>query len=259
MKIKKPYLLTILIGILFSLNSHAEDGSFTISSGVDYSSGDYGQSIKTKIVYIPFTTRYDIGRWSLKATLPWLQIDGPGGVSGDGRVVTSDNTTARRTTESGQGDLAAGATYSAIVLNEQKFYIDLTAKVKLPTASESRGLGTGKTDYALAADVYKGMGAVTALATLGYRVLGEPTGVNLNNVWFGTVGGVYKINGQNSVGLTADYREATTSTGSALREYTLFFSHKFDDTYKLQTYLVHGDTQSSIDWGGGMMLAVQLE
>jgi hypothetical protein len=250
MKIKKPYLLTTLIGVLFSLTSHAEEGSFTISSGVDYSSGDYGQSIKTKIVYIPFSTRYDIGRWSLKATLPWLQIDGPGGVSGDGRVVTSNNITTRRTTESGQGDLVAG---------EQKFYVDLTAKVKLPTASESRGLGTGKTDYAFAADVYKGMGAVTALATLGYRVLGEPTGVNLDNVWFGTVGGVYKINGQNSVGLTADYREATTSTGSALREYTLFYSHKFDDTYKLQTYLVHGDTQSSIDWGGGMMLAVQLE
>ncbi len=259
MMIKKPNLLILLIGVFSSLTSHAEEGSFNISSGVDYSSGDYGQSIKTKIVYIPFTARYDIGRWSLKATLPWLQIDGPGGVSGDGRVVTSNNITTRRTTESGQGDLVAGATYSAIILNEQKFYLDLTAKVKLPTASESRGLGTGKTDYAVAADVYKGLGAVTALATLGYRVLGDPSGVNLRNVWFGTVGGVYKINGQNSVGLTADYREATTNTGSALREYTLFYSHKFNDTYKLQTYLVHGDTQSSVDLGAGAMLSVQFD
>jgi len=254
---RKTYLLIMLMIIFFSPIIYAEDGSFTISSGVDYSTGDYGQSIDTKIVYIPFTARYDIGRWSLKATLPWLQIDGPGGVSGDSRVVTSNNVLTRRTTESGQGDLAAGATYSAIVLNEQKLYVDLTAKVKLPTASESRGLGTGKTDYAVVVDAYKGMGAITALATLGYRVLGDPSGINLNNVWFGTIGAVYKVNGKNSVGVTADFREATTAIGSSLREYTLFYSHKFDDTYKLQSYLVHGDTQSSVDWGGGLMLAVQ--
>jgi hypothetical protein len=253
---KASILISFVLLVSFLCNANAEQGTFTLTTGVDYSSGKYGQSEKTNITYIPLTGKYEIGRWSLKATLPWLLIDGPGGVSGDNRVITNNNVGTKRTTESGQGDIVASATFSALELNTQKFYLDLNAKVKLPTASESRGLGTGETDYALSTDIYKTFNRFTALATLGYRFLGDPAGVNLNDVWYGTIGGVYKINGLNSVGVTADFREPTTSTGTKLREYTLFYSHKFNDTYKLQTYLVHGDTTSSVDFGGGAMLGV---
>jgi len=53
-----------------------------------------------------------------------------------------------------------------------------------------------------------------------------------------------------------DVRERTTNTSTALREYSLFYSHKIDQTYKLQTYIVTGDTTSSVDIGGGAILAV---
>lgn len=252
----KQILILACTTILSTADCLAEEGTWAFTSGMDYSEGDYGQSIKTKITYIPFTGRYEINRWSFKATLPWLHIEGPGGVAGDGRVITGNSTGTTRTSKSGQGDIVAAATYSALMLNEQKFYLDLTAKVKLPTASESQGLGTGETDYTAAADAYKMFGNFTALATLGYRWLGEPAGVDLHNVWFGTVGGVYKINPQNNIGFTIDLREATSDSGTNLREYTLFYSHKFNETYKLQTYLVHGDTRSSLDWGGGAMLSI---
>jgi hypothetical protein len=249
-------IVSLLLLATLATEASAEQESLTLTSGVDYSSGKYGQSEKTNITYIPLTGKYETGRWSFKATLPWLRIDGPGGVSGDSRVITNSVVNNKRSTESGQGDIVASATFSALELNVQKFYLDLSAKVKLPTASESRGLGTGKTDYALSADIYKTFNEFTALATLGYRFLGDPAGVNLKDVWFGTIGGVYKINGFNNIGVTVDFREPTTSTGTKLREYTLFYSHKFNDTYKLQTYLVSGDTTSSVDFGGGVMLGV---
>lgn len=257
-KIKfKKSLFAGAMTVVLSPYAMAEDGTWAFTTGVDYSEGDYGQSIKTKITYIPFTARYEIDRWTFKATLPWLHIEGPGGVSADSRVITGTTSSTTRSSESGQGDLVTAATYSAVMLNEQKFYLDLTAKIKLPTASESRGLGTGKSDYTIAADAYKTLGSFTALATLGYRWLGDPSGVDLHNVWFGTLGGVYKINPKNNIGLTVDLREATSDSGTNLREYTVFYSHKFNDTYKLQTYLVHGDTRSSVDWGGGAMLSMQ--
>ncbi len=53
-----------------------------------------------------------------------------------------------------------------------------------------------------------------------------------------------------------DLREATTKDGTGLREYSAFYSHKFNDTYKLQTYIVTGDTESSVDFGVGAMLAM---
>jgi len=41
-----------------------------------------------------------------------------------------------------------------------------------------------------------------------------------------------------------------------LRELTIFATHKFNERYKLQSYLTHGYSDSSADWGGGVMLGV---
>lgn len=233
------------------------DNQVSFTTGMDYSSGHYGQSEKTRITYVPFITKYETERWTFKAVVPWLTIDGPGSVSADSRIVTnSTNTASKRNTESGLGDVVLGTTYSALQWNEEKFSIDLNAKVKVPTASESKGLGTGKTDYTFSADAYKTFHQLTALGTIGYKMLGDPSGVNLNNVWFGSVGGVYKIDPKNSAGVSLDLRQATSDASTHLREYTLFYVHKFNSQYKLQTYMVTGNTTSSVDFGGGAMLIV---
>lgn len=248
----------LALGIICSLVSTASiaDGTIGFTTGLDYSSGNYGQTEETRITYVPFIAKYDTEKWSFKAVVPWLQIDGPGGVFADSRIVTNTSVQNQRTVESGLGDIVLGATYSAFQFNEQKLYIDVGAKVKLPTASETKGLGTGETDYTLSTDLYKTFDSFTLLGTVGYKVLGDPVGVDLENVWFGSFGGVYKIDSNNSVGVTVDLREATTNTSTGLREYTAFYSHKFNDTYKLQTYIVGGDTESSVDFGAGAMLAV---
>lgn len=232
------------------------DNTLTFTTGLDYSSGRYGQSEKTRITYVPFIAKYEVNdRWTFKAVVPWLEIDGPGGVSPDSRITTGTNSTGR-TRESGLGDIVLGATYGAFQSDAQKLYVDIGAKVKLPTASESKGLGTGKTDYTVSADVYKTFQQFTLLGSLGYKMLGDPSGVSLNNVFFTTIGGVYKFDSQNSAGVTLDLRQATSSRSTSLREYTVFYAHKFNQTYKLQTYVVAGDTPSSVDFGAGAMLGV---
>jgi len=248
-------ILLAAVMLTTALAASAE-GKVTFTTGADYSSGKYGQSEKTNITYIPLISKYETDRWLIKAVVPWLQIDGPGGVSGDSRIVTSNVVGNRRTTESGLGDIVLGATYSAIQLNEQKLYVDFGAKLKVPTASESNGLGTGKTDYTVSSDIYKTIHKVTLLGGLGHKVLGDPSGVDLNNVWFGSVGGVYKLDAKNNVGVSVDFREPTTRAGTSLREYSVFYSHRFNETYKLQTYMVTGDTRSSVDFGAGAMLAM---
>lgn len=233
------------------------DNRMTFTTGMDYSSGSYGQSTKTRILYVPFIAKYELNeRWAFKAVVPWLQIQGPGGVSADSRITTGNNLFNRKTTESGLGDIVLGTTYSAFQSDVNQLYIDVGAKVKVPTASESKGLGTGKTDYTVSTDIYKTVEKLTFLGTVGYRVLGDPSGVNLNNVWFSTIGGVYKFDPQNSAGVTLDLRQATSDNSTNLREYSVFYSHKFNHTYKLQTYMVAGDTTSSVDFGAGAMLAI---
>ena len=250
---KKNVVFVFLLILTFTAS--AETGAFSFTTGVDYSTGKYGQADTTDITCVPFTTKYEQDKLTLKLTVPWIQIVGTGTVTGgsNNTIVLGKRNTVR-TRESGLGDIIGGATYSVVESVANKFVLDVTGKVKFGTASASRGLGTGENDYTLETDAYKTFEQATLFASLGYRVMGEPAHFKLNNVWFGSLGAAYKFDADNSAGAYVDLRQATSDSGTGLREYTVYYGHKFNPHYKLQSYLVHGDTRSSADWGSGLML-----
>ena len=262
--IKKTYRL--ITGIVFTVvvfqtgNSHAE-GVLSVTSGADYSSGKYGQSETTDITYIPFMAKYETDDTTIKLTVPWLEITGPGDVVGGNAPVILGTSSHAVTTESGLGDIVLTGTRTIARLGEDHpLILDVTGKVKFATASASKGLGTGKNDYSVALDVYQPItSSATAFGDVGYKVMGDPNGVNLKNVWFGTAGLSYKFNPVTSAGLMVDAKQATQNTSTSSRELTIFLSHKFNDQYKLQTYLTRGYSDASPDWGGGAMLAVTFQ
>lgn len=232
----------------------AESGEFSLTTGLDYSSGKYGSSESTDILYIPFTGKYETGLWTFKLTVPYIRITGQGGVVRDVGAYKAAGTT--RSTESGLGDVVTAATYNVYNSGGQNpLLVDLTGKVKFGTADENKGLGTGKNDYSMQADLYKTVGQFTAFGTLGYKVFGELPGVNLDNVFYGSLGGSYKYNQQTSAGLILDLRQKVTATGAPQKELTAFVSHKIDKMWKAQGYVVKGFADGSPDWGAGAMLS----
>lgn len=254
-KMQKIRIAATLLGAFFLHTTYAAGaGNFSLTTGLDYSSGKYGGSQSTDILYIPLIGKYDVDLWSFKLTVPYVRITGPGGVLRDiGGFRSSSSTT--RTTESGLGDVVAAATYNAYNSGgANAWLIDLTGKVKFGTADDTKGLGTGKNDYAAQADVYKTFDKLTAFGTLGYRVLGSPTGISLNNVFYGSLGGSYKFTQETSGGLILDLRQKASATGAPQRELTAFVSHKLDQSWKAQGYVVTGFTDGSPDWGAGAMV-----
>ena len=249
----------ITISVLTFSNANASDGRFSFTSGIDYSSGHYGQSESTRIKYVPIITKYDKDDWQLKLTIPWIEVDGPGGATGgDSKLIIEDNIN-KHSRQSGLGDIVAGLTYTAIESPQYKFVLDVGAKVKFGTASEKKGLGTGENDYSAQADAYKTFEKLTLLSTVGYRVIGNPDSseYKLRNVWYGTLGATYRVNATNTMGLLLDLRQAAWEFNTNIREYTLYYSHRFNPTYSLQSYITSGDTRSSVDLGAGMMLNVR--
>ena len=237
-------------------NLSQAEGAFSLTSGVDYSSGKYGQSQSTDITYIPLIAKYETDSTTFKLTVPWVKIRGPGDVVGGNAPIVLGKSNRPVTTESGLGDIVFAATQTIAQFGETNpLLLDLTGKVKFATASSSKGLGTGENDYTIMLDAYKPINkTVTLFCDLGYKVLGDPSGLNLNNVWFTSAGLSYKINASSSAGFMADIRQATLNSADPLRELPLFASHKFNDQYKLQSYLTHGYSDASTDWGGGIML-----
>lgn len=237
----------------------AEDEShFSLTSGLDYSTGKYGTTSSTEVWFVPVTLKYETGPSTYKLTVPYLRVTGLSGGTiigyDDGRPIYASGTGAR-TTEEGLGDVVLGYTRNVIAQPRGGFLVDVGAKVKLPTADERKGLGTGKADYSLYTDVYYPMGAATPFATLGYRVQGDPVGEDLRNVWNATLGLAYKLSSQNSVGAMWDVRQASLAGSDGMNELTAYWVHRLGESLKLQTYGVVGFSDASPDYGLGVMVS----
>jgi hypothetical protein len=252
MQIKLDYMLAILVS---SFTTLSQAGNFSLYTGANYSTGKYGSDISTDIIYIPVTGKYEVNNTSVKLTVPWISIKGAGGVTNADSPILIGTSTNTITTESGLGDVIGSVTQSFVAWDSHPLYIDLTGKVKLATASESKGLGTGENDYAILVDAYKPFSDVmTLFGGIGYKVFGDPSWVNFNNVWSANIGTSYVINQKLSAGILGDIRQATLNNTEPLREMTLFSAYKLSNHYKLQSYVTTGYSKTSSDFGCGFML-----
>ena len=99
--------------------------------------------------------------------------------------------------EHGFGDAVVGTKYQFLKETETRPGIAGSFELKLPTASESKGLGTGEFDYDIRLRAQKTWGWFTAIGNAGYTFLTDPEfgGIEttLENVWLFTFGQEYQV------------------------------------------------------------------
>lgn len=221
------------------------------SLGLDYSSGKYGDALSTDVRSLTFGVRYKKKRWTLKASLPQVEITGPGAVLGpDGLPLPGGGTT--RTTKSGVGDLLLSVSYLAHYSAESKRGLSVKAKVKLPTASRDDGLGTGEPDVSFEIDPFQVLGKTILFGALGYKTYGDPSGTNYSNVWYTRAGAMRELSPATDLGISGAFRQQVTDSSHPRRSVDVFLVHELDQHNKLQLYLVRGFSDSSPDYGGGI-------
>lgn len=290
-KKQKAILVSML---WLTLSSPVMADGFTFGVGADYSTGKYGGSQSTDVTYVPFSAQYNSGALTYKLTVPWISVTGPGivipgglggassassgttgnfGCAADNRkgaskpedngpcagTTTSTTTTGssgqrRITTESGLGDIVAAVTYNVVDSETTGFTLDVTGRIKFATASESRKLGSGENDYAVQAYMEKSFGAPFLSFGLGYKWLGEPSGVSYNHVKYGSFGGGYKFSNVTSIGISYDWATSAVDGGTNPREISIYGSHSFNQNYKLNAVIYSGLSDASSDVGGGLTL-----
>ncbi|MDH2916721.1 MAG: hypothetical protein PXX77_07585 [Gallionella sp.] len=243
-------LIAIFVASLVQV-AHAEvDGKFSLETGMDSNSGTYGRTQSTDILYVPVIGKYQGKTWSLKLTIPYLQITGPGNVI-NGVGVTGAAAANTRVTQSGLGDVVVAASNNIYNDVASGVMVNLTGKVKLGTADSAKGLGSGKNDYAFQSDLYQVKGNLTGFGTFGYRVYGSPAAYTLNNVFYGWLGGSYKFGQETHGGIMLNLSQKIITTGSSHTEVIAFVSHKLADNWKAQGYVLKGFTNSVPNWGFG--------
>jgi len=244
------WLLVLLAGA-----ACAEENNTRLGIGTEYTTGDYGGASSIDEIYVPMTGSWDNGLIGLRLSVPWATVRAPQGtlIDGpDGQPVVGDGP---RRTESGLGDVIAAVTWiNAADYAPAAMSMDLTGTVKFGTADEDKGLGTGKNDYSIQADVYKFFGPTSLIVTGGYTVRGDPDGYDLNDVWFASAGVAFRVNDDTRSGLFLDWRQSAVDGADDPAELSGFLSRQFGQTVDLSAYALVGLSDSSPDWGGGLSL-----
>jgi len=254
---KKPIAASLAFACLLfgSSAAQAEDPKMSYSTGLDYSSGDYGTGFQTRMLVAPVSARLEAGELRLSASIPWIRIDGASSIlAGDGSPIVVDPS-APRTIRSGFGDLSVGASWS---LPEEKlgFGLDLGARIKLPTSSAAKALGTGKTDLTVSAEVSKSFGKVTPFLSLGYRMPGDPAGIDLRNTLFGSAGASVVVGKSVLIG-SYEIREATSVLSKSSQELFGAISTPLSKKLTVTLYGSGGLSDGAPGFGTGLMMTLK--
>ena len=234
------------------------DADISFSTGLEYSTGKYGGTIDIEELYVPISAVVRFDRMALSVSVPYLSVRAPSGTYIPDPGAQPIPGTGEVTTESGLGDVVVGLTvYDVYFDPERGIALDLAGKIKLGTADRDRGLGTGEADYLARADLYKFFDRFTLMGSAGYKLRGDPPGVDLENTLLGSVGGSWVLNDASSVGLIYDYRESSLQDGDPLSEVTLYTMHRLSKGWFLQFYAFAGFSDSSPDWGGGVYISIR--
>src|SRR5712692_1524260 len=206
-RMRRPHragVLAIVLVVLLVTPALAEDERpwWALSTSFNYSVGNYGTGKDTTLIYVPFTLGVTpLDRLTVSLTVPYIrQTSQTVVLTGGGVAVRREEkaklkTSARSSvtrTEDGLGDLLLKGAY--IVLPEQPLLPEIAPylKIKLPTADEDRGLGTGEFDETLGVDFSKRFSdRLVAYLSLSYTFIGSPSGTDLRDTFGWSVGAAY--------------------------------------------------------------------
>jgi hypothetical protein len=229
-------------------------GRFGVSTGFDWSTGNYGDTQSTDVWYVPLNLRYEWHHWLFRTTVPYIRVTGPGSVTVGGDLIFSGNQTTNRETRDGLGDVIAGVTYRFDPPLPGFPYLDTTLKAKFPTASSKRGLGTGEFDTTLQLDATKPFGALAVFANVAYRFVGDPPGTNFQNTAAASIGADWRIARPVSVGAYYSWRQtASRSTGDS-HEIASYASWRVGHGFTIGPYVLVGLSTAAPDVGVGLQL-----
>lgn len=250
----KPSLFSLLVaGVAASSLALADTapvtGAWSVGTGADYSRGAYGFATDTEVFSVPATVSYDANSWLFTASVPWLTIKGPAAITGTGGA-------ARPTaaSESGLGDLVAGGTYR---FGEVFGPVNLafTGRVKLPTADDAKGLGTGETDFYGQLDFYRTFVATTLFGSVGYRALGDSALYRLEDGLYASVGAHFRVSPETVWTLAGNWGQRIIAGGDPTTDVMLAFNHDWSPQWRCTVYALKGFTDASPDFGTGLAIS----
>ena len=167
----------------------------------------------------------------------------------DDDVIDPDDLLDRVNSRSGLGDVNVSALYSFRISGGT--YFEPQVKVKLPTASRNKRLGTGEVDVTLGADLVQVVGDATFYVHGRRKFAGKPEGSTIRSTW--GAGGGASFKAANGVYVGADYswQQSAFAGREASSEVSGWFNTRLSDNLSMTVYAGTGLSDNSADLFGG--------
>jgi hypothetical protein len=251
--------ITLLASLTLGFTATTSLAQFAASTGFDYTAGKYGQSEETTISTWHVSGEYTYRTWSTQVYIPYEQITSPLGtivINGRPRLQNRINAKnqGKTETESGLGDAELSLSYNTSKAFSKNWSVVFTGAVKLPTADEEKGLGTGTTDYGCALDLSRSFDRLSLSTSFCYRIVGKPTGSDLCNYAYGNAGFGYWITDTTNLHLAFECYQRYSTTTNVDNELSFGVNQHLADHWDLEVHALAGLSQSAPDYGAGASL-----
>ncbi len=182
-----------------------------------------------------------------------VEVEDPLGVEiidDDGAVPTALNNK-----RNGFGDVNIAITYSFDLGDD--LYFEPTAKVKIPTGSRSKRLGTGQVDVTLSSDLVKSVGNASFYVHGRRKFAGKAAGSTIRSTW-GTGGGASVRAGDGfTLGADYDWQQSAFIGRKPSSEVTGWANMRLAAGFGLTIYGSTGLNSNSADVSGGATVSVK--
>ena len=236
---------------------HPSQPSISLSSGIDYSSGKYGDRQSTDILVGLTSVAVTAGDFQFFASMPYLTITGPAYVvigAGGVPVLVSPKAGTSSADRSGWGDLNLSAAYTVPSEYLGDFDVAITGRTKIATANSAKGLSTGATDFAISIDVSRQFDIWSPFVTFGYRVPGNPAFYAFNDAPSFSVGTSVQLD-ENLIAIASyDFDGSISSTLADAQQLFGSISWLFNDRWTFTAYAGAGLSSGAPGVGTGLLI-----
>ncbi len=236
------------VPLLLAAAAAAQEPAHTLHFGGYFARGDFNGHSETTIRYLPAGYQWRGERWGADLLMSGLSVRGIGNVLVNIGEVTRAVAGSEITTETGFGDTLAGVRYNLPPAADWAPFIDLRFDVKIPTADESRSLGSGEFDYSLQVDFSQVFRGTTWFAGIGRNFRGASElfpGLRDNS--FLQLGFARQISAQADFGAFYDYREAPADFAKETHEIYPYLNYQLSRRWSVTALVGTGFTEGSAD------------
>jgi len=233
--------------------SNGRDVSFGLSLGTSLAGGNFGSAQGARMLSTALGARVALGTLRLSASIPYLNIRSRGLIySGiDSTPVVAAPGTGPKIKHDGLGDITLGAAYT--LLGGSAPEIELSGRVKLPTATNSSQLSTGKTDYSAGIQVTQLVGRFAPFVSGTYRIFGDPKAINLRNGIAASAGTAVLVDERSTALFSYHYAKGATRLVRDSHELFAGISTKLMSTQlRVTAFVTGGLSKGAASTSGGL-------